>query len=56
MSKATPWAAVAKLWQEENSHLSKDLGLMATTYNKIHMASVVMDVKNEYSIKAFLEA
>jgi len=55
-SKSTPRAAVAKFAAGGKPGPKKDLGLIAMSYGTVYVASVAMGAKDEYTLKAFLEA
>jgi pyruvate-ferredoxin/flavodoxin oxidoreductase len=56
MSKATPRGAVAKFAAGGKQLAKKDLGLIATTYGHVYVASVAMGARDEHTLRAFLEA
>jgi pyruvate-ferredoxin/flavodoxin oxidoreductase len=56
MSKSTPRAAVAKFAAGGKPAGKKDLGLLATSYGNVYVASVAMGARDEHTLKAFLEA
>jgi pyruvate-ferredoxin/flavodoxin oxidoreductase len=56
MSKSTPKGAVAKFAAGGKPAVKKDLGLIAMTYGNVYVASVAMGVRDEHTLKAFLEA
>jgi len=56
MSKSTPRGAIAKFAAGGKPAGKKDLGLIAMTYGHIYVASVAMGVKDEHTLKAFMEA
>jgi pyruvate-ferredoxin/flavodoxin oxidoreductase len=56
MSKSTPRGAIAKFAAGGKPAGKKDLGLIAMTYGNIYVASVAMGVKDEHTLKAFVEA
>ena len=56
MSKATPRGAVAKFAAGGRPLAKKDLGLLATTYGTVYVASVAMGADDMHTVKAFLEA
>jgi pyruvate-ferredoxin/flavodoxin oxidoreductase len=55
-SKATPTSAVAKFSASGKFTRKKDLGLMATTYGYVYVASVAMGANKNQLLKAVLEA
>jgi pyruvate-ferredoxin/flavodoxin oxidoreductase len=55
-SKATPTSAVAKFSASGKFTRKKDLGLMATTYGYVYVASVAMGANKNQLMKAVLEA
>ena len=56
MSKATTRGAVAKYAAGGKQLAKKDLGLIATTYGHVYVASVAMGARDEHTLRAFLEA
>jgi pyruvate-ferredoxin/flavodoxin oxidoreductase len=56
MSKATPLGAIAKFAAAGKPMARKDLGLMATTYGNVYVASVAMGANRIQTIRAFNEA
>jgi pyruvate-ferredoxin/flavodoxin oxidoreductase len=56
MSKATPRGAIAKFAAAGKPARKKDLGLIATTYGNVYVASVSMGAKDEHTLKSFIEA
>ncbi len=56
MSKATPYGAMAKFAAQGKQKQKKDLGFLATTYENVYVASVVMGANQEQTLKAFIEA
>ncbi len=55
-SKATPTGAVAKFAASGKPTRKKDLGLMATTYTYVYVASVAMGANKNQLMKALVEA
>ena len=55
-SKATQTSAVAKFSAAGKNTRKKDLGLMATTYGYVYVASVAMGANKNQLLKAMLEA
>ena len=55
-SKSTPIGAVAKFAASGKPMRKKDLGLMATTYGYVYVASVAMGANKNQLLKAILEA
>jgi pyruvate-ferredoxin/flavodoxin oxidoreductase len=55
-SKATPTGAVAKFAAGGKPTRKKDLGLMATTYGYVYVASVAMGANKNQLLKALIEA
>ena len=56
MSKATPLGAIAKFAAAGKPLSKKDLGLMATTYGNVYVASVAMGANRIHTIRSFMEA
>lgn len=56
MSKATPFGASAKYASKGKQKQKKDLGLLATAYEDVYVASVAMGASQEQTLKAFVEA
>jgi pyruvate-ferredoxin/flavodoxin oxidoreductase len=55
-SKSTPTGSVAKFAASGKSTRKKDLGLMATTYGYVYVASVAMGANKNQFMKALVEA
>src|SRR5262249_34139175 len=56
MSKSTPRGAVAKFAAAGKPTGKKDVGLIAMTYGHIYVGSGAMGVKDEHTLRAFIEA
>ncbi len=56
MSKATPYGASAKYASKGKQKQKKDLGLLATAYEDVYVASVAIGANQEQTLKAFVEA
>jgi pyruvate-ferredoxin/flavodoxin oxidoreductase len=56
MSKATPLGAIAKFAAGGKPLARKELGLMATTYGSVYVASVAMGANRIQTIRALTEA
>ncbi len=56
MSKATPRGATAKFAVGGKEQAKKDLGLLATTYGNVYVATVAMGADDQRTVRAFLEA